>query len=186
MKVVAGKVGRRIGQTTGHGVLMVSKIRAMCAVGRVVLVLRMLMILVLVGLVLLLKLGQIHLHGEALVRVAIQHGVLALLRVCLIIHAKGVVRGRLGPRRTVWRRRVGIGEAYAAVGYGRASPLEVPGQMVLLIEEELSGSLLEPKRTIGHQQWRAGVLMCLGRVGRVSLSIVGARRRGAGGAAVVK
>ena len=77
---------------------MVAKVCCMSTVRAMVLMRRMLVVLMLVVLV-LLELGQVHLHRKALVRVAVQHAVLALLRVRLVIHAEWVVRGRLRPRR---------------------------------------------------------------------------------------
>lgn len=90
---------------------MGTKVRAMRAMSAVVLMRGVLMVLVLM--VLVLELGKIHLHRKALLRVAVQHAVLPLLRMRLVIHAEGVVRGRLWSRRTCWRGSIRI-ESYSA------------------------------------------------------------------------
>ena len=116
------------------------------------------MLMVMVLLALMLEFRQVHLHRKPLVGVTIQHSMLPLLNVGLVVHAEGIMRRRLGPGTSGGRGSIGV-ECYARRGDWRSGSVgEI--SLSLLVKEELSGSLLEPERTIGHLRSRTASVVC--------------------------
>lgn len=122
LEMTGGKVGLNVGHAPARDVVLVVVLSHMAVPSKILMLLVMLM-LMLVVLIVLKRLAKAHLHSSIVLLPCppVHHNVVALVPMALVEHTE-LLRRRLAPRRSSWRRGIGVieGDAGASCGGSRA------------------------------------------------------------------